>query len=400
MTFTIPNEADAGVAAQAGPDKVDFDILSAGAGQNGVVIGCAVTAQGSPDMTVAVAAGSVIVRELVASVTAGNVTITTANATNPRFDLICVDSAGTKSTVAGTAAASPVFPDPAGKVVLAAVYVPANDTTINANQITDKRVLVVPPRDRRGLSQLSNCIAESFDRCYINTNGALLATGRLNSVAVPVLAGDVITNAAVASASTAFSAPTHSWIALVDSSLKVIRQSTDRLTATLAANTLLSLAMDSVPVTAGARVASSTVTLTFPTLSQALTDLFTAGDSVVVSNANIAAYNGTFTIDTVTSTQITYVSGGSATDSLVAPFPTVQMAAGKRTYTVPANGFVYVSMMFAGTVPTIMCFTPHGGATSFTPVLCGAGASSLTGTCTTPITVTTGATLMPWAGIS
>jgi hypothetical protein len=73
-------------------------------------------------------------------VTAGNVTITAADGSNPRFDLVVVDSAGAKSAVAGTAAANPVFADPAGKVVLAAVYVPAADTDIDANQIIDKRI--------------------------------------------------------------------------------------------------------------------------------------------------------------------------------------------------------------------------------------------------------------------
>lgn len=139
--FTIPNEADAAFAAQAAPDKVDVDILVAGHEGTGVVSGCAVTAQGTPDMTLAVAAGTVSVAGVTAAVTAGNVTITTAHATNPRFDLVVVSSAGVKSVTAGLAAASPVFPAiPANSVVLAAVYVPANDTAIGPTQITDKRV--------------------------------------------------------------------------------------------------------------------------------------------------------------------------------------------------------------------------------------------------------------------
>ena len=76
------------------------------------------------------------------------------------------------------------------------------------------------------------------------------------------------------------------------------------------------------------------------------------GDSIVVANANVAAYNGTFTVASVSSTQITYVSGGSATDSLVAPFPTVKLAAGKRVYTAPADALVYAVIMFKGTVGT------------------------------------------------
>lgn len=143
MPFTIPNEADAFNANQAEPDKVDIDILTAGYADSGVIVGCAVTAQVSPDMTVAVAAGAVTVGTAHAAVTAGNVTIGTADATNPRIDLITVNSSGTKACTAGTAAAEPVLPAiPADSVVLAAVYVPANDTTIASNQIVDKRVMV------------------------------------------------------------------------------------------------------------------------------------------------------------------------------------------------------------------------------------------------------------------
>lgn len=142
MSFTIPNLADAAFADQAEVDKVDVDILVAAHNGNRVISGCAVTAQGSPDMTVAVASGSVLVNGATVSVSSGNVTVTAANGTNPRFDLIVVDDTGTKSCTAGTAAANPVFPTiPADSVVLAAVYVPANDTDIDANQIVDKRVL-------------------------------------------------------------------------------------------------------------------------------------------------------------------------------------------------------------------------------------------------------------------
>jgi|SRR5215831_967127 len=142
MPFTIPNAVDAEDPSQAQVDARDFsDILAAGFSWTGVVTGCAVTAQGTPNMTVAVAAGTVCVNGAVATVTAGNVTITTADATNPRFDLICVDSAGVKSAVAGTPAANPVFPSAGGKLVLAAVRVPAAIASISAAKIVDKRVM-------------------------------------------------------------------------------------------------------------------------------------------------------------------------------------------------------------------------------------------------------------------
>lgn len=144
--FTIPNEADAFNANQAEPDKVDIDILVAGYAGTGLNTGCEVTAQASPDMAVAVASGLILVAGKAVSVTAGNVTITAADATHPRFDLIAVNNAGVKSAVAGMPAAEPVFPAiPANSVILASVFVPANDTTIAANQIVDKRVAIYDP---------------------------------------------------------------------------------------------------------------------------------------------------------------------------------------------------------------------------------------------------------------
>jgi hypothetical protein len=139
--FTIPNSSDVEDVSQAQPDARDFSAMLVPAfSGTGIFNGCAVTAQGTPNMTVAVAAGTVAVAGVTTPVTGGNVPITAANATNPRFDLICVDASGTKSAVAGTPAAAPVFPDPAGKVVLAAVRIPNGASSINAAKIVDKRV--------------------------------------------------------------------------------------------------------------------------------------------------------------------------------------------------------------------------------------------------------------------
>jgi hypothetical protein len=80
-------------------------------------------------------------------------TITTANATNPRIDLVCVtvnDSYYSGSTdnvviqvIAGTPAGSPAVPaTPANSIALAEVYVGAGVLSINNGNITDKRVLV------------------------------------------------------------------------------------------------------------------------------------------------------------------------------------------------------------------------------------------------------------------
>lgn len=144
MGFDIPDNDVAFNANQSIWMSADIDILTAGLNGVGVVSACGVTAQGTPDMTVAIAAGSIrIASGAIVAVTGGNGTITTADATNPRIDLISASNAGVKTVTAGTAAANPAAPAlPAGNVGLAMVYVPVNDTAIAANQITDKRVVL------------------------------------------------------------------------------------------------------------------------------------------------------------------------------------------------------------------------------------------------------------------
>lgn len=152
--------------------QTDIDALVAALAGTGVVSGCAVTAQGTPDMTVAVAAGVIRVNSLLPAVAAGNVTVTAADATNPRIDLIVANDSGTKACTAGTAAASPKAPAvPANSVLLAMVYVPAADTTMATNQITDKRCVV-------------GDMEENF-QFIIDGGGSAITTGEKGHLEVP-----------------------------------------------------------------------------------------------------------------------------------------------------------------------------------------------------------------------
>lgn len=141
--FTIPNEADAGHADQAELHEFDVQALAAGFNLTGVLSGCAVTAQGTPDQTVAVAAGVVIIEGKRVAVTAGNVSMAAADATNPRYDLVTVDKSGVKGKVDGTAAANPKKPDyPDDKVVLAEIRRAANDNAIASGEIVPKGLVL------------------------------------------------------------------------------------------------------------------------------------------------------------------------------------------------------------------------------------------------------------------
>ncbi len=141
----LPNEADAFHANQAEPDSVDFEILLLGYQRTGVLSGCAVTESSPAAQTVDVALGTVALAgaQITVSVQA-DVAVSAADGSNPRIDLISVNSSGTVVVTAGTPAAQPVAPAiPATSVPLAFLYLPANDNTHADNQINDKRVVVV-----------------------------------------------------------------------------------------------------------------------------------------------------------------------------------------------------------------------------------------------------------------
>ena len=150
MPFKLPRMANAGFIKQAEPDSPDFDIIVAGSARTGVRSGCEVTAQVTPNLTVAVAAGTYEIAGVVATNIAATVTLT-ADATNAKRALITGTSAGAISAVDGVAAVNPYLPEiPASRVVLAVVDIPATTTAIGALNITDKRVLLHEVLTTRG----------------------------------------------------------------------------------------------------------------------------------------------------------------------------------------------------------------------------------------------------------
>lgn len=151
--FLIPNRSAAAYAAQSRVFAQDVMIIAAAQRGNGVIYAagaCQVTAQASPNMSVHVAGCSIAIGGSTVSVSAADPSIAAANATNPRIDLVSVNSSGTVVVTTGTPAAEPeppTIPESGGAIntALAFVYVPAADTAINANQIVDKRPCVEAP---------------------------------------------------------------------------------------------------------------------------------------------------------------------------------------------------------------------------------------------------------------
>ena len=109
----------------------------------------AVTAQGSPDMTVNVAIGAALIDDEVVGIIAAGTLTFIAPVTNPRIDIITIDQDGTVAIVAGTEASSPSAPStPSAQLKLAEVYHRTAETSIKDaddstnGYITDSRVFI------------------------------------------------------------------------------------------------------------------------------------------------------------------------------------------------------------------------------------------------------------------
>lgn len=138
--FTVPDASEGDNDIQSGWYQGDIEILMAGLqGVDCVLSGLAMT--GGTDMTPDVAKGAVLTNGVLKAVAAGTVTVTPADATNPRIDYVVVTSSGALAVRAGTAAAAPLPPAlTANDVVIAQIYISAGDTSIGSTQIKDRRV--------------------------------------------------------------------------------------------------------------------------------------------------------------------------------------------------------------------------------------------------------------------
>lgn len=141
MTWSIPDKGEGDNDIQSILFQEYLEVLVDGIRKNNCVLsGLAIT--GGADMTPAIAKGAVLTNGVMYAIAAADVTITAADATNPRIDLVVVTSGGALAVRAGTPAAAPKPPArTANDVVLWAVYVPANDTAIATSQCVDMRVI-------------------------------------------------------------------------------------------------------------------------------------------------------------------------------------------------------------------------------------------------------------------
>ena len=165
----------------------------------------AVSQSATPGMSVQIASGwAAIVGTTQANMgvyvayndAAATAAIATANATNPRIDLVCLtvnDAYYTGSTnnvvinvVTGTAASSPTVPaTPANSIALAKVAVAANATSIVNANITDLRVAVTS----NVLSAVNIAVNAQTGTSYttvLSDNGSIVTLANASSIAVTI----------------------------------------------------------------------------------------------------------------------------------------------------------------------------------------------------------------------
>lgn len=194
----------------------------------------AVTAQGSPNMTVNVAAGWAAIvgttQSNMGTYVAYNdattiLTITTAPTSNSRIDRVVAtvnDAYYSGSTnnvtftvVAGTVAASPVAPAiPANSISLATIVVGTNVTTITSGNITDTRVLT------------TTSIVDTST--FVSLNGTQTLTNK--TLTGSALSGTTIENAYIAPA---FAGPTYNFYATTNGAVQLCYTNNATSNATL-----------------------------------------------------------------------------------------------------------------------------------------------------------------------
>ncbi len=120
---------DAAIAASQGTGE--------GAPLNGVVSGLGIAYTGS--LGFSMSAGSAYIDGDLIAATAQTITLDAADATNPRIDVLYLNTSGTLGKITGTAAASPSEPaiDPTTQIKLTFVLVPATATDLNTGITTE-----------------------------------------------------------------------------------------------------------------------------------------------------------------------------------------------------------------------------------------------------------------------
>lgn len=240
------------LAVQARPDYLDFVINGLAAQGIGVLSGCSVSPNTNADFKFQVEAGTAMLAWGPVTVAAATAqTITAADATNPRRDLVYVTQAGTVTYVAGVANATPCPPTlPVNCIPLSVIDVPANATVLDngtgttiAKAIDKRPMLVLPVAGNEYYKRRTGALGETIPRSQINTASNNATTGTLFCWALELGAGESIGHLATISGNAGITTPTHWWFCLLDSSLNLLAITADQTSTAWAASTEKSLAI-------------------------------------------------------------------------------------------------------------------------------------------------------------
>jgi len=206
MAFTIPDQGEGDSNLQSIFWQEEMEVLVAGiSGRDSVLFGLGTT--NGVNMNVVVSVGAVLANGTMFAVPANNVALTAADATNPRLDLVVVNASGAVAARAGTAAAfveGVSAPKPpartANDVVIAMVYVPANNTVVKTTQIIDKRIVAPRPVTifRRTTADVTNNTAVAIEALNKGGSGVSIPSGLFTTGAIirTRMGGDWLVNVA------------------------------------------------------------------------------------------------------------------------------------------------------------------------------------------------------------
>lgn len=160
--------------AESGGTESDIKARAKELHSSGVASGLEVTADSGMDLDVSAGVAYNSEGERFVFADPALATIGTADATDPRIDLVIVDSDGDLVVVPGTAAAEPSAPaTPSGAVLLATVEVAAEATEIVTGDITDSRLMVATGSEVQTARGSEDTLGDRLD-------AALRADGHLN----------------------------------------------------------------------------------------------------------------------------------------------------------------------------------------------------------------------------
>ena len=160
----------------------------------------------------------------------------------------------------------------------------------------------------------------NLDRTQVSGNLACLTSAVMTSVALPLQAGDVVTNLTFVSATTAANGPTHWWYALYSPAGALLAQTADQTTTAWGANTAktVALATPQLITTAGVYYAAICVVASsaVPTLAgaTALHNAIFSGNLATLGYKNLAQTSDSSLVATAPATI------GTATAIATIPF--------------------------------------------------------------------------------